>query len=327
MTELRGEWKQNFPMSRLSTWRVGGPARELFLPADLDDLREFYQNDSRASNAFVVGHGSNLLVRDGGIDGLVVRVAPGLSALRLQDDGLVYAEAGVGCPKLAKFCAARGFVDAAFLAGVPGTVGGAAAMNAGCEGSEIWNHVEQAMVLTKSGQIKTLPRSEFVAEYRSLTLITDREELDAASETNSKSGKSECQSKSESDDASRQQAPFFVALQLRFESGDADAAQTRVRELLRRRDQSQPVGSANCGSVFRNPDGGHAGKLIDECGLKGLRVGGAKVSEKHANFIINDRQASASDIEQLIFLVQHKVKEKTGVVLSPEVRITGQEEA
>lgn len=296
MSALRGEWRRNFPMSRLSAWRVGGPADELFLPADLDDMRVFYETDSRAQTAFIVGHGSNLLVRDGGIGGVVVRVAPGLSALRIEEDGGIYAEAGAGCPKLARLAAAAGFTEAAFLAGVPGTVGGAAAMNAGCEGGEIWNYVEEATVL-EDGGLRIRPRADFCAGYRSLKMKDGTE------------------------------APFFAAVRLRFPSDSPSAARARVREMLRRRARTQPVGSANCGSVFRNPPGGFAAKLIDECGLKGARVGGATVSEKHANFIINDRRASSADIENLIDFVREKVRAQTGVLLSPEVRIAGRKSA
>lgn len=292
MNAPRGEWKRNFPMSRLSAWRVGGPADSLFLPADLDDMRAFYETDPRAGAAFVVGHGSNLLVRDGGIGGVVARVAPGLSRLHLEEDGSIYAEAGAGCPKLARLAANAGFVDAAFLAGVPGTVGGAAAMNAGCEGGEIWNYVEEAAVLEKGG-LRTRPRKDFIAGYRSLKM---------------KDGGA---------------IPFFAALRLRFSPGDAAAARAAVREMLRRRAETQPLASANCGSVFCNPPGGFAAKLIDECGLKGARIGGAVVSQKHANFILNDRRASAADIENLIFFVRDKVREQTGIALSPEVRIVG----
>ena len=292
MTALRGEWRRNFPMSRLSSWRVGGPAEALFLPADLDDMRAFYETDSRARTALVVGHGSNLLVRDGGVGGATVRVAPGLSAMRLEDGGRIYAEAGAGCPKLARFAADAGFSEAAFLAGVPGTVGGAAAMNAGCEGGEIWNYVEEALVF-EDGGARVRPRSDFAAGYRAVAM------------------------------ADGSAAPFFAAVRLRFQPGAPSAARAKMRAMLRRRARSQPLGSANCGSVFCNPPGGFAAKLIDECGLKGTRIGGAAVSEKHANFIINDRRAAASDIEELIFFVREKVREQTGVSLSPEVRIVG----
>ncbi|MGI9306627.1 MAG: UDP-N-acetylmuramate dehydrogenase [Gammaproteobacteria bacterium] len=292
MTALRGEWRKNYPLSRLSSWRVGGPAEELFLPADLEDMSAFYRQDKRAAKSFFLGYGSNLLVRDGGIPGVVVRTAPGLSALRREEDGRIYAEAGAACAKLARFGAAAGFSDAAFLAGVPGTVGGALAMNAGCEGAEIWDYVDEAVTLDKTGA-RRRPAKDFAPGYRSLK---------------PKRGKG---------------APVFAAAYLRFAPGDAAKARARVRELLRNRAAAQPLASANCGSVFCNPPGGHAAKLIEACGLKGARIGGAEVSRKHANFIINRGGATAADIENLLLRVQKEVRQKTKIALAAEVRIVG----
>lgn len=288
----RGRWRHNFAMSRLSTWQVGGPAETVFFPADLDDLQLFYQQDARAAAAFFVGHGSNLLVRDGGMSGVVVRTAPGLATLRRESDGCVYAECGVGCPKLARFAAAAQLDGAAFLSGVPGTVGGALTMNAGCEGAAIWDFVEEVFVLSSAG-ICRRPATDFVADYRRVC---------------AKDGT----------------VPQFAAARLRFAAAvSATAVRTQIRDMLRRRDATQPIGSANCGSVFCNPPGHYAAKLIEQCGLKGLAVGGAYVSDKHANFIINRGDAAAADIENLILLLQQKVNDATGIKLIPEVRIVG----
>lgn len=291
MTALRGELRKNCPMARFCSWKVGGPAETLFMPADMDDMRAFYENDSRAGSAFFLGYGSNLLVRDGGIGGVVVRSAPGLSALRLEEDGRVYAEAGAACAKLARFCASSGFAGAAFAAGIPGTVGGALAMNAGCEGAEIWDYVDEVWVCEKGGFYRRTA-ADFCVGYRSVKRRGGG-------------------------------GVFFAAARFRFASGDAAFARRRVRELLRRRGESQPIGEANCGSVFCNPPGGHAAKLIEECGLKGIRAGGAEVSRKHANFIVNRGGATAADIENLILRVQNEVREKKNIVLEPEVRIAG----
>lgn len=292
MTALRGEWRKNYPLSRLSTWRVGGPAEHLFLPADLADLIAFYECDERAAAAFIIGHGSNLLVRDGGIGGVVVRPAPGLSQLRLED-GLIYSEAGVGCPKLARFAATAGFSEAAFFAGVPGTIGGALAMNAGCEGSETWRYVEKVLVLQAGGGC-VRPAADFHTGYRSVRADDDEK-------------------------------PLFAAAWLGFAAGDSKTARARVRALLRKRNQAQPTGAATCGSVFCNPPGDYAGRLIERCGLKGAAVGGAQVSEKHANFIVNCGGATAADIENLLYWVRNSVRRQTGVELTPEVRIVGKE--
>ena len=317
MTALRGEWRKNFPMAKLSSWKVGGPADALFLPADADDLRAFWEEDSRAASAFFIGHGSNILARDGGVEGVTVRCAPGLSGLRLEKDGAIVAEAGVGCPKLARFAADAGLPSAAFLAGIPGTVGGALAMNAGCEGGEIWKFVESVFALSAEGAADFLP-SDFNIGYRSAVF--------------------------------RKKGPlFFVAARLRFDKPDSDslssdgdddsnaknsgedlqalrlAARRRIKTLLERRRQTQPIESANCGSVFCNPPGDFAARLIEAAGLKGAAAGGARVSEKHANFIINDGNATAADIENLIVAVRNKVRETAGVDLQPEVRIVGRQ--
>ncbi|MDM5147269.1 UDP-N-acetylmuramate dehydrogenase [Candidatus Persebacteraceae bacterium Df01] len=291
MTVLRGLWKHDFPMSQLASWRAGGVAEALFIPADLTDVGTFCHEDPRAGNALFVGHGSNLLVRDGGIGGVVVRTAPGLCAMRQEDD-LIYVEAGVGCPKLAKFAAAAGFADAAFFAGVPGTIGGALSMNAGCHGSETWQHVKQALVFN-DGKRALHDACDFETGYRSVRF---------------KNG----------------DTPFFAAAWLHFVQGNITVARSRVRDLLRRRAQTQPLGEPSCGSVFRNPpDGTAAAALIESCGLKGRAIGGAMVSHKHANFIVNTGGANAADIENLIVLVQSEVAAQTGVMLNTEVRIVG----
>ena len=291
---MRGRWRHHYPMSRLASWRVGGPAREFFEPADLAALSDFCRHDERAAKTLFVGHGSNLLVRDGGIDGVVARIPPGVSEMRLQEGG-VYVEAGVGCPKLARFAAAAGFADAAFLVGVPGTVGGALNMNAGCHGDEIWRHVTRVLVLEKGGSVERRA-DDFDIGYRRVR---------------AKNGK----------------APIFAAAWLHFAPPtSATAARARVQAMLQARKQTQPIGAASCGSVFCNPPGQAAGFLIESCGLKGHAVGGAVVSAKHANFIINTGPATAADIEQLILLTQQVVADKTGILLQPEVSIVGQEE-
>ena len=294
---LRGRWRENFPMAKLSTWRVGGPAAAVFEPADLADLRAFFAaragSDSPPPLLFV-GHGSNLLVRDGGFPGVVVRAAPGLSALRSEGDGTVYAEAGVACAKVARFCAARGMAGAEFLAGIPGAIGGALAMNAGCHGGEVWDFVERALVADAAGESVLHPEDFFIS-YREVKMKT---EAGGA-------------------------APFFAAAWLRFPRGDSEAARAKLDSLLQKRRETQPLDSPSAGSVFRNPPGDFAGRLVDACGLKGAREGGAEVSEKHGNFIVNRGGAKARDVEALMLRVQNAVREKTGVELIPEVRVVG----
>lgn len=295
---LRGQLLRDEPMSRHTSWRVGGPADRAYLPADLEDLRAFLAGLPPAEPVFMVGLGSNLLVRDGGIRGTVVFMHQGLKALRLDEarDGrpLLYAEAGVASPKVARFAANQGFEGAEFLAGIPGTVGGALAMNAGCYGGETWNVVDRVLTLDRSGRLRERRAGDYEIGYRHC-----RRRIDGHDE-------------------------WFAAAWLRFTPGDGETARQRVRELLTRRIASQPLNQPNAGSVFRNPPGDHAARLIESCGLKGYTVGGAQVSTKHANFIVNLGNATAADVESVIARVQETVERATGIALVREVSIVGE---
>jgi len=241
-----------------------------------------------------IGLGSNLLVRDGGIRGTIVVLHAALNTLEMRD-GLIYAEAGVASPKVARFAAKHGFAGAEFLAGIPGTVGGALAMNAGCYGGETWNHVTGVEVLTRAGIFERRAPSAYAVGYRSVR----RADGDARD-------------------------GVFTAAWLTFPKGDAHAARVRIADLLRKRLATQPLNLPNAGSVFRNPAGDHAARLIESCGLKGYAIGGARVSEKHANFIVNpDGTAKAADIEAIIEHVRTVVRERTGIDLEPEVQMIG----
>jgi UDP-N-acetylmuramate dehydrogenase len=292
---LRGELLRDAPLARYTTWRCGGCADRLYIPHDRADLAAFARDLPAGEPVLPIGLGSNLLVRDGGVRGTVIVLHPGLSALELQD-GLIYAEAGVASPKVARFAALHGRAEAEFLAGIPGTVGGALAMNAGCYGGETWRFVVAVEVLTRDGRFTRRVRDDYVIGYRS---VRTHEGF----------------------------APdgLFTAAWFDFPAGDADAARERIRTLLKRRIASQPLDLPNAGSVFRNPQGDHAARLIEACGLKGFTIGGARVSEKHANFIVNPQgRAAATDIEQLIRHVQETVRARTGVELEAEVRIVGE---
>lgn len=293
----RGTLKRNEPMRKHVSWRAGGHADRYYVPADLDDLRAFVTAQSPGEALAYVGLGSNLLVRDGGFRGTVIALHAVLNSLSIAD-GLVYAEAGVASPKVARFAANHDLAGAEFLAGIPGTIGGALAMNAGCYGSETWRHVKRVKVLTRNGELVERDHSAYDIGYRHVQL-RDSLALD------------EC----------------FVGAWFQFDRGDGQAARVRIKELLSRRIASQPLQKPNAGSVFRNPDGDHAARLIESCGLKGARVGGAEVSQKHANFIINTGSATASDIEALIELVTRSVAAQTGRALVREVRIIGEEQA
>jgi UDP-N-acetylmuramate dehydrogenase len=288
--ELRGRLRLDEPLAGYTSWRVGGRARRLYAPADLEDLAAFLASLPPGEPVFWLGLGSNVLVRDGGIPGTVVLTAGLLNGLGLGPDGAVRVEAGVACAKVARFAARRGLEGAEFLAGIPGTMGGALAMNAGAWGGETWALVERVEVLDRHGRRRTRSRAEYLPGYRSVRAPPGE---------------------------------WFVAAHLRLPAGDPSAATARIRTLLRRRAQTQPQGQPSCGSVFRNPPGDFAGRLVESCGLKGLRVGGACVSDKHANFIVNLGDATAADIEALIGRVREAVERAHGVSLETEVKIVG----
>ena len=293
MAELRGQIRENEPMQGHVSWRAGGPVARAYFPADLDDLAAFLQATRHDEPLLLVGLGSNLLVRDGGYDGTAIFTHGALSTLRREEDGRFYAEAGVASPKLARFVANAGCAEAEFLAGIPGTVGGALAMNAGCHGGETWRYVDQVLMLNRQGERVLRGREDFAFAYRHVGLKAATDEI-------------------------------FAAAWFRFPPGDAEVARTRMRELLEWRVEKQPLQLPNAGSVFRNPPGDHAARLIEAVGLKGTRIGGAQVSEKHSNFIVNpEGVASASAIEMLIGRVQAEVREKFGISLLREVRIVG----
>jgi UDP-N-acetylmuramate dehydrogenase len=267
----------------------------LYVPADRDDLAALLRALPADEPVTAIGLGSNTLVRDGGVRGTVILLHNPGAMLAVQD-GLIYADAGVASPKLARFAAVHGCAEAEFLAGVPGTVGGALAMNAGCYGGETWTYVVRAEVLLRAGTFAMHTPADYRIGYRSVT--------------------------------ERDGSPLkglFTAAWFRFPAGEATTARTRIRALLAKRIASQPLQQPNAGSVFRNPPGDFAARLIESCGLKGCAIGGAQVSERHANFIVNAaRKAKAADIEMLIAHVRSVVRERTGVNLEPEVRIVGE---
>jgi UDP-N-acetylmuramate dehydrogenase len=296
---LRGRLLLDESMAKHVSWRAGGHADRAYIPADLDDLAVFLRSRPAGEALCFVGLGSNLLVRDGGFRGTVVLMHSTHGSISVQGNRVV-AAAGVAAPKVARFAATHAMAGAEFLAGIPGTVGGALAMNAGCYGSETWEFVETVRTLDRHGALHERARDVFDIGYRHCVpkALEDGDE-------------------------------WFVEATFRFRAGDATAARQRIRELLARRIASQPLGLPNAGSVFRNPEGDFAARLIEAAGLKGFASGGAQVSEKHANFIVNPEHgtpkgATAADIEALIVHVRRTVLERFGVDLIPEVRIIGE---
>jgi UDP-N-acetylmuramate dehydrogenase len=298
---LRGELRRDEPMSKHTSWRVGGAAEHFYIPADIADLSQFLQGLEADEPVYFIGLGSNLLVRDGGVRGTVVLLHSALNQIALWhgkpgEPVGVYAEAGVASPKVARFAALNGFEGAEFLAGIPGTVGGALAMNAGCYGAETWQYVTEVLTIDSFGELRRRAPQDFDIGYRHVAL---------------KAGIG---------------SEWFVAAWFAFKPGNGEVSRKKIKSLLEKRVASQPIGTPNAGSVFRNPPGDHAARLIEACGLKGTAIGGAMVSPKHANFIVNAGGATAADIEALIAKVRQTVKEQHGVELFTEVRIIGEKE-
>ena len=281
------------PMARHVSWRAGGATRTFFHPVGLEDLCAFLRALPAGEPVLFVGLGSNLLVRDGGFPGTVIHTHHALTGITDEAPLRFTAMAGVPTPHLARHVAKHGGAGAEWMAGVPGTIGGALAMNAGCYGGETWRHVVSVTTVDRAGTLHSRSPAEFDIGYRHCVPKTARDE-------------------------------WFVSGTFAFEPGVEAEAMAGMKQLLSRRVATQPLNQPNAGSVFRNPPGDHAARLIESCGLKGHVIGGAQVSTKHANFIVNLGTATANDIESLVDYVQSEVQGKTGVELIREVRIVGE---
>ncbi len=282
---------ENEPLERYTSWRVGGKADRLYVPSSLEDLAETLVGVKPEEPIYFIGLGSNLLVRDGGVRGTVIVMHQALSALRM-DGGFLYAEAGVTCGKAARFSSTNSKTGAEFLAGIPGTVGGALAMNAGCYGSETWDIVHQVLTIDRLGNTHVRNASEFTTGYRNVQMPV-REE-------------------------------WFVGAWFKLPAGSPEETTRKIKDLLATRLASQPLNFPSGGSTFRNPKGDYAARLIEASGLKGYQIGGAQVSPKHANFIVNVGGCTALDIELLIRHMKAEVLEKQGITLQQEVKVIGE---
>ncbi len=293
MTEQKETVKllENEPLARYTSWRVGGAADRLYVPTGLDELAEILTGINPDEPIYFIGLGSNLLVRDGGVRGTVVVMHQALNALRMDGD-YIYAEAGVTCGKVARFSSTNSKTGAEFLAGIPGTVGGALAMNAGCYGGETWDIVHQALTIDRFGKTHVRNASEFGSSYRSVVMPVPEE--------------------------------WFVGAWFKLPAGSPEETTRKIKELLATRLASQPLNFPSGGSTFRNPKGDYAARLIEASGLKGYQIGGAQVSPKHANFIVNVGGCTALDIELLIRHMKAEVLEKQGVTLQQEVKVIGE---
>ncbi|MGO8858081.1 MAG: UDP-N-acetylmuramate dehydrogenase [Steroidobacteraceae bacterium] len=287
--EFNARVLHDVPMSKHTSWHAGGPADLFFAPRDATDLASFLRQLPPSVPMLWIGLGSNLLVRDGGVRGAVVVTHGALGALERVSATRIYAEAGVPCARIARQCVKWGLGPAEFFAGIPGTLGGALAMNAGAWGGETWRHVVEVDVLDRGGTRHTRTPADYDIGYRQVRGPADE---------------------------------WFIAARMEFERKPG-ANEAAIRELLEKRRQTQPIGEWSCGSVFTNPPGDHAARLIESAGLKGFRIGDASVSEKHANFIINHGAARAADIEAVILHVQRTVAAVHHIDLTTEVRIVG----
>ena len=280
-------------MADYTSWRVGGVAKKLFKPKNLTQLKEFLATLPMDENILWLGLGSNSLIRDSGISGTVILTQGNLADIKLIGGGLVYFGAGVACAKLARFCARCDLSGAEFWAGIPGTMGGALRMNAGCFNGETWDNIVEIETITRSGEIKKRTPADFSVSYRHVVMPADE---------------------------------WFIGATCKLPKGNKSESLQLIKNLLDRRSATQPTGEYSCGSVFRNPDKLYAAQLIESCGLKGMRIGGAVVSNKHANFILNENgSATAADIESLINFVQQEVMQKKDILLKREVHIFGDE--
>lgn len=288
---LRGQLRVNEPMSKHTSWRVGGCADCFYLPADIADLAMYLNSLDAEQPVHWLGLGSNLLVRDAGIRGCVIATSGALNHIQMVGEHRVRVDAGVAGAKVARFTVDHGLTGAQFLAGIPGTMGGALAMNAGAFGGETWDIVDKVETIDRQGRVRNRMRSDFTVGYRRV------------------SGPS---------------GEWFVAAHLRLAAGDAIEGKANIRTLLARRGQTQPTQIANAGSVFKNPPGDYAARLIEASGMKGFCIGKACVSQVHANFIVNAGGATAGDIEDLMRQVQKGVELQQGVTLETEVRIIGE---
>lgn len=291
LSDLRGELRYKEPMAGHVSWRAGGAADIWFQPADIDDLQDFLA--AYEGPILPMGLGSNLLVRDGGWPGAVICLYDTLNELHFeQSTGAVQAGAGVHCATLASQAAKRGLGGATFFGGIPGSVGGALAMNAGAWGGETWEVVQRVDVLTRAGELRSWSRDQLNVSYRHVSAPDP--------------------------------AAIYLRACLQLQAGqDAGQLQSDLKAMVAERREKQPVGQPSCGSVFRNPANDHAARLIEAAGLKGFSIGAAEVSTKHANFILNRGEASAADIESLLGHVQSQIANQFQIELVPEVRIVG----
>lgn len=300
LPEARGKLIKGKPLSELTWLRVGGPADVLFQPADSEDLAQFLRALSRNIAVFPMGVGSNLIVREGGLRAVAIRLGRGFNTIEISEERVVAGAAALDA-HVARKAAAAG-LDLTFLRTIPGSMGGAVRMNAGCYGSYMADHVETVEIITRDGEVLTLSQSDLGFAYRQSSLP---------------------------------EGAVITRVTLSAGKGDPDELEALMDAQLRKRDETQPTKELSAGSTFRNPTGFSstgrlddvhdlkAWKVIDEAGLRGKRLGGAQMSEKHPNFLINTGSATATDLESLGELVRKRVFKHSGITLEWEIMRVG----
>ncbi|MEJ1996340.1 MAG: UDP-N-acetylmuramate dehydrogenase [Limibacillus sp.] len=287
---VRGRLTENAPLDRVTWFRVGGPAEVLFKPADREDLIDFMKAKPADVPVMVLGVGSNLLVRDGGVPGVVLRLGRAFVELAPEEGSVLSAGAGALDINVAKAAQLAGIAGLEFFCGVPGTLGGALRMNAGAYEKETRDVLIEAEAVDGSGGLHRVAAAELGMSYRHSAAPQDW---------------------------------IFLSARLQGEPGDPEAIAKRMEEIQNRREESQPIRTRTGGSTFKNPPGHKAWQLIDKAGCRGLTLGGAQVSEKHCNFLINQGGATAHDIEALGEEVRRRVKETSGIALEWEIKRVG----
>lgn len=287
--KIEGNIEENKSLKEYNTWKVGGDAEYFYEPKNIKELRKFLKLVKDTKITFL-GNGSNVLIRDNGIKGCVICLKNTMNNYKVTKNNEFFIEAGLSCMKIAQITANKNYTGLEFLCGIPGSLGGALAMNAGCYGGNIWEKVTKVNIINKYGEIIEKDKKEFSISYRNVDLKENN---------------------------------FFISANFLLQENPLNNSLDIIKDYLKDRRSKQPTGLPSCGSVFKNPDNAHAANLIDSLGLKGYKIGGAYISEKHANFIISDRGAKSSDIESLITFVQKRVYEKMKIFLETEVKFIG----
>ena len=285
---LKGRLRENVSLKDYNTWKIGGKAEYFYEPSDIKDLKLFLELLQNTPVTFL-GNGSNVLIRDGGINGCVICLKNTLNNYFVKDEEYIF-EAGLSCMKMAQITARENYEGLEYLCGIPGSLGGALAMNAGCYGGNIWDHVLTVSLINNDGEIIKKNKNDFIISYRNTSLEENN---------------------------------FFISAVFKLRKNKLKNSLEKIKEFLQDRRSKQPTGLLSCGSVFKNPKNLYAAKLIESIGLKGYKIGGACISEKHANFIISDKSTKSIDIEKLINFTQKEVFKKKEVVLETEVKFIG----